>query len=83
MHHKSWTIDETHLGYPTVTQSQGDLVARQGIWRQVLCASQATVYFPTLSVLALPHPTPSLRLSMGFASVLVACRQHHRLVFVF
>lgn len=35
MHCKYWIIAEIHLIYPAVTQSQSDLVARQGIRGQV------------------------------------------------
>lgn len=35
-HHEYWTIPETHLPYRVLAQSQGDLVAGQGVgfWGQ-------------------------------------------------
>lgn len=36
-HQKYWTIEEIHLGYPALAQSQGNVVSKQGIWGHVLC----------------------------------------------
>lgn len=41
---------ETHLGYPAVAQSQGDIAASQGTWGQVLCELLATTHLPALNV---------------------------------
>lgn len=49
-HHKYWTVTETWLGYTTVAQSQGDLMARRSTWEQVPCEVQATAHFPALDI---------------------------------
>lgn len=69
MHHEHWIIPRTYFGYPTVVQSQGDLVARQGDWKQVprscrLLHTSASWCQPPWSLLEFPF-------------AFVACRKQH------
>jgi hypothetical protein len=49
-HPKYWTSVPTCLSYPAAAQSQGDVAARQDIWKQALCALLAAVYLPVPDV---------------------------------
>lgn len=48
-HHKHLTFAEIHLGCPGVAQNQGDLTARQGIWRHTHTSSR----LPHISLLTI------------------------------
>lgn len=70
-HHKYWTIGETHLGYPTLSQSQGDVAARQ-----VLCKLLAAAHLPALNDCC-PRP-PDLTFVLGSCGQELQQDKQHR-----